>query len=144
AHHLAPARIDADRRTHSVHDVDALGLSQLPRPRVVRPRSVRERADGTEIVHVGAHLREDAALEVGGDLHVLAAADGAELLDARHLGHETDAARAVDAARHRRLDQRAEILLLDGTLVFCEARAARAVGDGLVLQVTFTALIADR
>ena len=120
------------------------GLAQLPRPRVERPRPVRQRADRAQVDDVGRQLREDAALEIGGDLHVLAAADGAELLDAGDLGHEADAARAVDAAGHERLDQRADVLLLDRALVLDVARAADAVGHGLVLQVALAALVADR
>ena len=81
--------------------------------------------------------------EIAGDLHVLAAADGAEILDARHLGAEPDAARALDAAGHDRLDQRPDILVLDGALVLLEAAAVDAVGHGLVLQVALAALVAD-
>ena len=85
-----------------------------------------------------------AALEIGGDLHVLAAPDRAELGDARDLGHEADAARAMDAARHDGLDQRADILVLDRALVLAEARAVDAIGHRLVLQVALAALVADR
>ena len=104
---------------------------------------MRQRADGAEVVHVRRQLRQDAAVEVGRDLHVLAAADGAELLDARDLGHEADAARAVDAAVHEGLDERADVLLLDRALVLQIARAADAVGHRLVLQVALAALVAD-
>ena len=41
AHHLAPARIDPDRRAERIHDVDDFGLAQLPGPRVVRPGPMR-------------------------------------------------------------------------------------------------------
>ncbi len=131
-------------RADRIHDVDALGLAQLPRPRRERPGPVRQRADRTQVDHVGRQLRHHAALEVGGDLHVLAAADGAELLDARHLGHVAHAARALDAARHGRLDERPQVLLLHRALVLGEARAADAEGHGLVLQVALPALVADR
>ena len=119
-------------------------LLQLPRARDERPGPVRQRADRAQVVHVGRQLRQDAALEVGGDLHVLAAADGAQLLDAGDFRHEADAARAVDAAVHERLDQRADVLLFDGALVLDVARAAEAVGHRLVLQVALAALVADR
>jgi hypothetical protein len=83
-------------------------------------------------------------LEIGGDLHVLAAADGAELFHAGDLGHEADAAGAVDAAGHVGLDQRPEILVLDRALVVGEAAGVEAIGHGLVLQVALAALVADR
>ena len=144
AQHLASPRIDADVGADRIHDVDRLGLAQLPGPIDEGPGTMRQRADRAEVVDVGGQLRRHAALEVGGDLHVLAAADGAELLDAGHLRHEAHAARAVDAAVHGRLDQRPQVFLLHRPLVLLEARAAEAVGHGLVLQVALAALVADR
>jgi hypothetical protein len=100
AHDLAAARIDADGGADRVHHVDRRRLRQLPRPVVEGLRLVRERPDRAQIGDVGLQLRAHRALEVGGDLHVLAAADGAEVLDPRHLGHEAHAPRAVNAAVH--------------------------------------------
>jgi hypothetical protein len=105
---------------------------------------MRQRADRTQVDDVGAHFRQHAFFEVGRDFHILAAADRAQLLDAGDFGHEADAAGALDAARHRRLDQGTEILVFDGTLVLGKAGPAHAEGHGLVLQVAFTALVADR
>src|ERR1700733_2058326 len=82
--------------------------------------------------------------EIGGDFHVLAAADGAELRHAGDLGGEADATRALDAAVHRSLDQRAEIFVFNRTFVLAVAAAVHAIGHGLVLQIAFTALVADR
>ena len=144
AHDLAPAGIDADGRADRVHDVDQLGLVQLPRPRGEGIGLGRERADRAEIDHVALQLGGHRLLEIGRDLHVLAAADGAELRHAGDLGHEPDAARAVDAAVHDGLDEDAHILVLDRALVLVEAAGIDAVGHGLVLQVAFAALVADR
>src|SRR5262249_20880338 len=144
SHHLAPARADDDGRAHGIHHIDALGGLELPRPRYERPRPVRQRPHGAEIDDVGGELRDRAALAIGGDLHVLAAADRAELLHARHLGHVTHAAGTLDATRHRRLDQRSEVFLIDGALVFHVARTADAIGHRLVLQITLPTLVADR
>src|SRR5690606_9993021 len=71
-------------------------------------------------------------------------AGGADLGRAGHFGDEPHAARALDAAGHDRLDQRAHVLFFDRALVFVEARAASAVTHRLVLQVAFAALVADR
>src|SRR6185369_5237393 len=98
AHDLAPARIDADGRADRIHDIDRLRLAELPRPRREGVRLGGERADRAEIDHVALQLGAHRLLEVGGDLHVLAAADGAELGHAGNLGSEANAARAVDAA----------------------------------------------
>jgi len=144
AHHLAAAGIDADRRAHRIHDVDRLGLVQLPRPRCEGVGLRRQRADWTEIDHVSLQLRRHRGLEVGRDLHVLSAADGAKLGHTRHFGSEADAAGAVDAAVHHRLHQRADVFVLDRALVFLEPAAVNAIGHRLVLQVALAALIADR
>ena len=83
-------------------------------------------------------------LEIGGDLHVFAATDCAEFGDARDLGRESHATRALDAAVHHGFDERAEIFVLDGPLVLAIARAVDAIGHRLVLQIALAALVADR
>src|SRR4051812_46137811 len=83
-------------------------------------------------------------LDVGGDFHAFAATGGAQLLDAGDLGREADAARALDAAVHRGLDQRPELLVGHGPLVLVIAAAIEAVAHRLVLQVALAALVADR
>ena len=62
----------------------------------------------------------------------------------RHFLGEADAARALDAAGHRGLDDRPEIFVVDRPLVLFVARMAAAIGHRLVLQVAFAALVADR
>ena len=144
AQDLAAAAIDTNVGAERVHDVDRLGLGQLPGPRHEGVGLRGQRADRAEIDHIAGELRHHAVLEIGGDLHVLAAADGAKLLDAGNLGHEADAARAMDAAGHVGADQRPEIFVLDGALIVGEAAGVEAVGHGLVLQIAFAALVADR
>src|SRR4029079_9230520 len=75
---------------------------------------------------------------------VLAAAGGAHFRRAADFGGETDAARALDAAVHRGLDQRAQIFVLDRTLVLGKARGIDTVAHRLVLQVALAALVTDR
>ena len=103
-----------------------------------------QRADRAEVDDIALQLRGHRVFEIGGDLHVLAAADGAEVGGAGDFRGEADAARALDAAVHRRLDERADILVLDRALVLGEARRVDAVGHRLVLQVALAALVADR
>src|SRR5262249_15129243 len=104
----------------------------------------RQRTHRAEIDDVGGELRGERLLDVSGDLHVLSTAGSTELLDARHLGQEPDAARAVNAAVHLGGYQWAEILLLDRALVLDVAPAIEAIGHGLVLQVAFATLVTDR
>jgi hypothetical protein len=93
---------------------------------------------------IARQFRPHRAFEVRGDLHVLAATDRADLLDARDLLGKTDAAGAMDAPRHHRLDQRPHVFLGHRALVLDVARVALAVVEALVLQVALTALVADR
>src|SRR3546814_5089125 len=57
---------------------------------------------------------------------------------------KTDAARALDAPRHHRLDDRPHVFFGDRALVLLEARMAAAIGHRLILQIALAALIADR
>jgi hypothetical protein len=67
-----------------------------------------------------------------------------ELRHAGDFGHESNAPRAVNAAIHDGLDQQSDVLVLDRALVLLEAAGIDAVGHRLVLQVAFSALVADR
>ena len=143
-HHLAATGVDAYRRADAIHDVDRLRLAKLPRTRGERIRLRGQRADGTDIDEVALQLRGQRLLQIGRNLHVLAAAGGAHFRGAGDFGGEADAARALDAAVHRGLDQRAEIFVLDGALVLGEARGVDPVAHRLVLQIALAALVADR
>ncbi len=144
AHHLAAAGVDADRRADAVHDVDRLRLAELPGPRREGIRLRGQRADRADVDEVALQLRGQRVLEIGRDLHVLAAAGRAHFRRAADLGGEADAARALDAAVHRGLDQRAQIFVLDRALVLGKAAGVDAIAHRLVLQVALAALIADR
>src|SRR6202030_798044 len=93
---------------------------------------------------VALQFRAQRRLQIGGDLHVLAAAGRAQFGHAADLGGEADAARTLDAAVHRGLDQRAQIFVLDRALVFGEAAGIDAIAHRLILQVALATLIADR
>jgi hypothetical protein len=119
-------------------------LFSFPRPRGEGIGLGGERADRAEIDHIALQLGGHRAFEIGGDLHVLAAADGAELRHAGSLRHEADATRAMDATVHDGLDQDPDILVLDRALVLVEPAGIDAIGHGLVLQIALAALVADR
>src|ERR1035441_4180930 len=86
----------------------------------------------------------DAAFDVGADFHVLAATGRPHFLDPGHIEPEAHAARAMNAARHVRGDQRTQVLVLDHALALGEARDVAAETQGQVLQLALPALIADR
>src|SRR3546814_11866741 len=82
--------------------------------------------------------------QIGGDLHVLAAIDRADVLHAPDLLGKANAAGALDAAGHRRLDDGSHVFLGHGPLVLVKAGVAASIGKRLVLKVAFSALVADR
>ena len=123
AHDLAAARVDPDGRAQGVHDVHRLGLEVLPGSGVERGRFRGQGSDRTQVDDVALQFGCQRVLEIGSDLHVLAAADRAKLGNAGDLGHEPHAARALDAAVHRGLDQGP---------------------DRKILQLALATLIADR
>src|SRR5262249_143565 len=135
---------DADGRAERVHDVDRFRFVELPRTRGKRIRLGRERADRAKIDHVALQLGRHGLFEIGRDFRVFAAADGAELRYARHLGDEPHTARAVNAAVHDGLDENTNVFVLDRALVLLETAGIDTVGHGLILQIAFPALIADR
>src|SRR4051812_3725309 len=100
AQDLPAASIEADVRADRVHHVDTGRLAQLPWPRLEGIRLGSQRADRAEIDDIAGEFAGHRAFEIAGDLHVLAAADRADLLDAGDLLGEADAAGALDAAGH--------------------------------------------
>src|SRR3546814_8243287 len=66
--------------------------------------------------------------QIGGDLHVLAAIDRADVLHARYFLGKAHAAGALDAAGHRRLDDGAHVFLGHGPLVLVKAGVAASIG----------------
>ena len=144
AQHFASTRVETDIGADRVHHVDAERLGELPRPCLERIGFRCERAHGTEIDDVTRQLRLHGMLQIRRDLHILAAPDHADILDAGHFLGKAHAAGAVDAAGHHRLDDGAHIFLGHRALVKLEAAHTLAIGHRLVLQIALTALIADR
>jgi hypothetical protein len=81
---------DDNIAAHAVQDVNGLCLARLPGPRHERVRLGGERADGTEVDDVAGELGHEHFLDVGADLHGVAAPGGAQVLHARHLRGESD------------------------------------------------------
>src|SRR5690606_31765552 len=103
-----------------------------------------QRTDRAQVDDVPRQLVIDAALDPGADLHPFAAARRAEFLDAGNVLPEAHAARAMDAARHVGRDERPDVLVLDDTLAFAEARNVPPATHRAILQLALAALVADR
>ena len=141
---LSPQDVPVKIGPGAVVGRDQRPRDHLPGPRAVAVGLVVERSHGAEIDDVAGQLMIDAALDPGADLHVLAAAGGAQFLDPRDLVAETHTAGAVDAAGHVRGDQRSQVLVLDDALLLRVTGHAAPVTHGQVLQLALPALIADR
>jgi hypothetical protein len=91
------------------------------------------------------YLRVHGLLNISSDLHVVTASRGTEILETGNLVGETDATGAVNATGHGGLDQRSQILVLDGTLAnnLGETATIRTVTDGLILEITLSSLVAN-
>ncbi len=143
-HHFATTGIDPDRRAHAIHHVDRLGLAELPRPRRERVGLRGQRADRADIDQIALQFGTQRGFEIGRDFHILATAGRAHFGGAGNFGGEANAARALDAAVHRGLDQRTQIFVFDGALVLGETAGVDTIAHRLVLQIALAALIADR
>ncbi|MCY1171720.1 hypothetical protein D9M73_118410 [compost metagenome] len=144
AQHLATTRIEPDVGADRVHYVDRQRLLQLPRARFERIRLGGQRADRAQVDDIARQFARHGMFEIRHDLHVLATPDRADFLDAGHFLGKADAARALDTARHHRLDDRPHIFLGDRALILVIARRATAISHRLVLQIAFATLIANR
>ena len=99
---------------------------QFPRPRHRRHRLAEVSAPtGQRSTTLPDELACDSAFKIAGDLHILAATDRADFLDPRDFFGKADAARALDAACHHRLDDRAHIFFGHRALVLVIARTRR-------------------
>ena len=121
--------------------------------------------DGAEIDHVTRQLRHEQSFDVGADDHFATATRRTEITDTGHFVAETNAACTMDASIHARLHQWSDVLVLDRSgkeiqcspnsrgrwhapfateLVVGETTAIATERHGLILQIAFTTLIADR
>ena len=144
AHDFATLGIDPDVAAQRVHHVDGFCLGQFPGTGGKGVGFRDQRAHRTQVDDVALQVAVQRLAQIAGDLGILATAGLAHLGDARHLGGETDAACAADAARHVRFDQRTQVQILGCALGLAVARKIHAIGHRLILKIAFAALVADR
>ncbi len=77
--YLARSVCNDNVRSYSIVHVDGLCLPGLPRPGHEGVRLVGERANGTQVDHVAGQLGHEHLLDVGSDLHFVAAARCAQI-----------------------------------------------------------------
>ena len=103
-----------------------------------------QRADRAKIDDISGQLVTDRIFDVGTDAHELPASGSAEFTQPGDFLGEAYAARAMNAARHLRRDQRPDVLVGNDTFHLRIPGDAFAVPHGHVLQFALTALVANR
>ena len=117
---------------------------EIPRAGLEPVRRRGERADRTDLHGVAREVRDERLVGERHHLGVVAPADEVDQLVAGHLVGEAGAAIAQNAPFAVEVDQVADRdRLLVVTLLFDEARLARAVAECLVLQRALAPLVAD-
>lgn len=110
-------------------------------------RFISEGTDGANVDNVSGEFAEEGrVLEVGADLHVTATATRAQISTAANFIHKSNASSALNATGHYGAHKWANVLVLYGPLLVqidAEARAIRAKGHRLVLQIALATLITD-
>jgi hypothetical protein len=146
SHDLETAGVDTDVGTKTIENVDRLGVLQLPRTSSESVGLRRESTNGAEVDNVTRHLGVQVLLEVGANLNIVATASGTHLRSSGNIVGETNTSGAVDTSVHRSLDQRANVLVLDGSLApnLVESASVGSVTHRLVLKITLTTLITNR
>lgn len=98
-------------RPETVVRADVWPGTHFPGSGRVPERFVGQGADRTQVDDIARQLRVNTAFDKGADLVVLATIHAAQLGSSGDFGQKARAARAVNAARHVRLDQRSDILV---------------------------------
>mmetsp|Transcript_203 Transcript_203/g.806 ORF Transcript_203/g.806 Transcript_203/m.806 type:complete len:512 (-) Transcript_203:403-1938(-) len=142
--HLRAARVHANVAPEGIAHVHALRRLQLPLPGGKRVRLAGEGSHGAQVDNVAAQLGLHELVDVGSDLRGAAPAGDAQVLHPGHLLGIPHAPRAVNAAGHHRLDQRAQVLVHDSALLAHEPSSVASVVHGLVLKIALSTLVADR
>ena len=143
AEEIGTSSVSVNISAHSVHNIDRVVGLELPGARLEGVRQVVESANWAKVYDVSRELVCDDLLNVGANFVGFAAHDLAKSVLSSDQLSEPDASGAVNAASHSRLDQRAELLVLDSALVLLETAIRVAVDLRNVLQVTFASLIAN-
>lgn len=145
SHHLDTLGVDSDVGANSVHNINGLGLLELPWSSSESVGLVGQSTNGTQVNDVTGKLRVEVLLQVGSDLHVVSSTTGSELGGAGNIVSKPHTSGAVDASVHGGLDQGTNVLVLGGSLSgdFGESTSVSAVSHALVLQITLSSLVTN-
>ena len=143
-HHFAALRVHSNVGPKRVHHINALRLGQFPRTGGKGIRFRNQCTHGTKINNIALHVGIERFAKVARDLSIFTTTGLAHFVNTGHLSGEAYTAGAGNAPRHVGFDQRPQIQILGCSLGLAETRKIDAISHGLILQITLTALIADR
>ncbi len=130
---------------HAVVRADRTTAGQFPGARAHAEGLGQQRAHRADVDHVARQFGFDGLAHKRGDFGELAAVEHADFHVAADFLTHAHATGAVNAALHLfGRDQRTHGLVKDHALGFLVPRRRFAVAHGQVLQLAFTALVADR
>ena len=132
-----------DVRAKGVHDINSVSRFELPWSSLEGVWQVVESADWAEINDVSGQLISDHVLNVSGDLIDLTSTNLTEGEFTSNLLSESDASSAMDTSGHGSLDEWADVLVLDSSLIFSHSALFISINLGNILQIALTALIAN-
>ena len=145
AQHAVARRLDRDARADGVDDAGGLDLFEIPRAGLEAIRLRGERTHRADLHRVATEVRRERIVGEGVDLGEVAPSLEVDQRVTSHLLREARAAIAQDATLAVEVDEIADRDgLFEVALLFDEARLARAVGHGLILQRALAALVAHR
>merc|ERR1719239_2063961 len=110
--HFSSSVRDDNVTSQTIHNINALRLSCLPRTSHESIRFACQCSNRAEVDNIARQLRHDHLLNIGANLHIVAPASGAQVLHSSHLTGETHTPGAVDTSGHDRLDQWSNVLVL--------------------------------
>lgn len=126
-----------------IHDVNGVSRFELPWSSLEGVWQVVEGADWAEINNVSGQLIGDHLLNIGGDLIDLSSTNLTESEFTSNLLSESDASSTMDTSGHSSLDEWADVLVLNGSLILSHSALFVSINLGDILQIALTALIAN-
>ena len=144
AHDLPPLAVDTNIGTERIHDINRLGLGQLPRARGKGIRFGREGADRTQIDNVALQIGIEGPAKIACNLRIFTAPRLPHLCISSHFGGKPHTAGAGDTSRHAGFNQRTQIQIIDRPFWLTIATEINTVCHRLILQVALSTLIAYR
>ena len=135
--------MDINVAPEAVHYIDTVVRLEFPRSSGERVGKVVQCSDRAEINNISRKFIGHHALNISGDLVSFTSADLSKREFTCNLLSKSDTTCAVNASSHRGLDQRSNILVLNGSFVLHHPALCVTVDGRDILKIAFTTLVTD-